>query len=293
MLGPGCYEMDTAIDLSDASKALDLSHIRFQLIRLEDTITFHLIERVQFPLNRTIYMPGALQLPDTGLSFLDWMLQGQERLHSMVRRYQSPDEYPFFPQVLETPILKPLDYPRILHPNSVNVNEKLKRSYTEHILPAACTRFEREDRGEGQENYGSAGTCDVACLQALSRRVHFGKFVAEAKFRQESERFTRLILAEDRAGIAAAITDDKVEKKVLERLGLKAKTYGTDPALGATGPGKINVDAVVAMYKVGERQIDGRGLTQHQDHVIPLTKEVEVEYLMQRLDHITPRSNGS
>jgi chorismate mutase len=36
-------------------------------------------------------------------------------------------------------------------------------------------------------------------------------------------------------------------------LGLKAKTYGTDPAFPSeTGP-KINVDAVVAMYKVSGR----------------------------------------
>ncbi|KAI9750870.1 MAG: hypothetical protein M4579_006276 [Chaenotheca gracillima] len=262
--------MDAAIDLSDASKALDLSNIRFQLIRLEDTITFHLIERVQFPLNRTIYVPGALHLPESKLSFLDWMLREQERLHSLVRRYQSPDEYPFFPDALEEPILKPLDYPTILHPNSVNVNQKLKQSYIEHILPAACIQMERPDRGEAQENYGSAGTCDVACLQALSRRIHFGKFVAESKFRTETERFTDLINNGDREGIGAAITNEKVEKKVLERLRLKAKTYGTDPSIEADAGGKINVEAVVAMYK---------------DYVIPLTKEVEVEYLMQRLNN--------
>ncbi|EAQ87889.1 hypothetical protein CHGG_04508 [Chaetomium globosum CBS 148.51] len=52
--------MDSLIDLSESSKALDLSRIRFQLIRLEDTITFHLIERVQFPLNPNIYTPGAI-----------------------------------------------------------------------------------------------------------------------------------------------------------------------------------------------------------------------------------------
>lgn len=32
-------------------------------------------------------------------------------------------------------------------------------------------------------NYGSAATLDVLCLQALSKRIHYGKFVAEAKFR--------------------------------------------------------------------------------------------------------------
>jgi chorismate mutase len=53
-------------------------------------------------------------------------------------------------------------------------------------------------------------------------------------------------------------------------LRLKAKTYGTDPSISnGMGEGeKINVEAVVEMYKTV---------------VIPLTKVVEVEYLMQRL----------
>lgn len=242
--------------------------------RLEDTITFHLIERVQFPLNGTIYIPGALSIPNSDLSFLDWALREQERLQSQLRRYQSPDEYAFFPDVLETPILPPLHYPKILHSNDVNVNDKIKKSYIEHFLPAACPDFGRKERDEAQENYGSAATCDIACLQAISRRIHFGKFVAESKYRTETERFNELIKKEDREGIGAAITNEAVEKKVLERLRLKARTYGTDPSIEAACQGKINVEAVVSMYR---------------DFVIPLTKEVEVEYLMQRLE---PASNS-
>ncbi|MCJ1283307.1 chorismate mutase aro7 [Xylographa opegraphella] len=260
--------MDTAIDLSDPSKALDLANIRFQLVRLEDTITFHLIERVQFPLNKTIYEPGGVHIPNSGLSLFDWMLREQEHIHSLVRRYESPDEYPFFPDALQTPILQPLTYPKILHMNDVNVNEDIKHRYIKMVLPRACRKFAREDRGETQENYGSAATCDVACLQALSRRIHFGKFVAESKFQTETEKFVDLIRRQDRVGIDEAITNAAVEAKVLERLRLKAKTYGTDPSIGVEGQEKINVDAVVAMYK---------------EMVIPLTKVVEVEYLMQRL----------
>ncbi|KAL4740949.1 chorismate mutase [Aspergillus similis] len=261
--------MDTAIDLSDASKALDLANIRFQLIRLEDTITFHLIERVQFPLNKTIYIPGGVKIPNEQVSLMDYLLRETERLQSRVRRYQSPDEYPFFPSALEKPILQPLDYPKILHDNNVNVNETIKTRYVQNILPAICPQFGgREDRGETQENYGSAATCDVSCLQALSRRIHFGKFVAESKFQKETEKFVALIKAGDRKGIDEAITDAKVEQKVLERLALKAKTYGTDPGFPEQSGPKIDVQAVQDMYK---------------EYVIPLTKVVEVEYLMQRL----------
>lgn len=195
-------------------------------------------------------MPGGVKIPNSDLSLFDWVLREQERLQSLVRRYESPDEYPFFPDALQTPILQPLHYPQILHPNNVNVNDEIKQKYIQDVLPRACRQFGREDRGETQENYGSAATCDVSCLQALSRRIHFGKFVAESKFQKETDRFVELIRVKDRKGIDEAITDIKVEKKVLERLRLKAKTYGTDPSIGVEGLGKINVDAVVAMYKV-------------------------------------------
>jgi chorismate mutase len=218
---------------------------------LEDTITFHLIERVQFPLNKTIYIPGTIDIgDDKELSFFDWLLREQERLQSLVRRYQSPDQYPFFPDAIQEPILQPLNYPRILHTNNVVVNGKLKDCYINHILPAACIQKAGGDQGESQENYGSAASCDVLTLQALSQRIHFGKFVAEAKFQKEPERFAALIKAEDRQGIDDAITNAAVEKQVLERLRLKAKTYGTDPDSGADGSSKVNADAVVAMYKV-------------------------------------------
>ena len=38
---------------------------------MEDSITFHLIERVQFPLNKTIYIPGALNIGESRLSLFD------------------------------------------------------------------------------------------------------------------------------------------------------------------------------------------------------------------------------
>ena len=195
----------------------------------------------------------------------------QEKLQSLIRRFESPDEYPYFPQAVQQSILKPLNYPPILHPNNVDVTDKIKEFYLHKFLPAVCPDFGREDRGQSQENYGSTATCDISCLQALARRVHFGKFVAESKFRSEEAKFTQLIKAKDREALGDAITNKAVEKQVLERLRLKALTYGRDPSLTDDSDAhvKINVDAVVSMYA---------------DFIIPLTKDVEVDYLLQRLE---------
>ena len=89
--------------------------------------------------------------------------------------------------------------------------------------------------------------------------------------------FVPMIKGADRRGIEDAITDSKVEGRVLERLRAKAEMYGADPNFdfqakgkgeGEEGLRKVSVEGVVAMYR---------------DFVIPLTKVVEVEYLMVRL----------
>ncbi|KAF8475677.1 chorismate mutase [Kalaharituber pfeilii] len=293
--------MDSTIDMLHPTDALDLSKIRFQLIRLEDTIIFNIIERVQFPYNSRMYRPaseGGLRLSlsapyNTTTSFLAYMLRETERVHARVRRYQAPDELPFFPDNLPGPILPPLNYPLLLHPNKININADILNAYIFNFLPSACGTRPRsangtasehtlEERDQAHENYGSCAVIDVACLQALSRRVHFGKFVAEAKFLQNPEKFTRLIRERDVEGLMREITDEKVEKKVLERLRKKAMSYGRDPALPVEeqeqGPLKVNADAVVALYK---------------DWIIPLTKKVEIEYLLCRLDNHVPDARSS
>ena len=215
--------------------------------RLEDTITFHLIERAQFPLNRTIYEPGGVKIPNSSLSLFDWILKEQERLQSLVGRYESPDEHPFFPDAVQKPIIQPLEYPKLLHPSSVNVTQTLKERYIDVILPSVCSRSGQKDR---KENYGSTATCDVLCLQALSRRIHFGILVAEVKFQQETDKFVKLIKDNDRPGVGEAIMNYKVQGEVFERIRLKAKTYAADPSTGAENQSKIDVDAVAAVYEV-------------------------------------------
>ena len=193
-------------------------------------------------------------------------------MSAKIRRYQSPDEYPFTSD-LPDPIIPPLQYPSLLHPNQkVNVNHKIYTSYVKDILPQITQNL--PDKGESYENYGSAAVRDVECLQTLSRRIHFGKFVAEVKFQSEREKMTRLIRNKDVKGLEDAITNEAVEEQVLQRLATKARTYGRDPSVGAEtlkskAADRVDVKTVVAIYK---------------DVVIPLTKEVEVEYLLARLD---------
>jgi chorismate mutase len=92
-----------------------------------------------------------------------------------VRRYTSPEEHSFFPEHLPEPILPPLKYPRLLVENSVNMNAQILSRYINEIVPAIC-------KSGDDEQHGSSVLCDIATLQAISKRIHLGKFVAETKY---------------------------------------------------------------------------------------------------------------
>ena len=241
-------------------QTLHLDELRSALIRQEETIIFALIERAQFKQNSIIYQPDGLPIGNSGISFSDYLLFETEKIHAKVRRYTSPDEYPFF-QGLPAPIIPSLHYAGIVMDKTINVNPKIRDIYQKQLIPKIC------EAGDDQ-NYGSSATCDVTCLQALSKRIHYGKFVAEVKFQQDPEIFHQLIVSEDRPGLLRGVTDKDVEEKLLRRVEQKAAAYGRD----------IDAEDDIEGYKIAPRTV--RFIYEHW--IIPLTKEVEVKHLLKR-----------
>lgn len=209
--------------------------------------------------NPAIYEPGRFGDSLEGESLVGFMLLETERSHAKVRRYSSPDEYPFFDNLPE-PILPALhldDNP--ISPNTINVNTAIRELYENEIIPHICL--------DGDDNeYGSAAVCDVACLQSLSKRIHYGKFVAESKFRKSNQTLLDAINSRNKDAIMDAITDDAVEDAVLQRVGAKAAAY-THELSSASTTSTVNPEIIVEIYR---------------SWIIPLNKQVQVDYLLQR-----------
>ncbi|EJU03044.1 chorismate mutase [Dacryopinax primogenitus] len=288
---------------------LSLETIRGTLIRLEETIIFSLIERGQFALNPTIYQKGAVaQLKELGFqgSWLEWFLAEIESFHAKARRYTSPDEYPFTSN-LPAPLLPPLQFPTIFHPNTVNVNPTILNFYIHFILPRitanATQALAAKKRAEGVQgaaeweddgNWGSAATVDVSVLQAISKRVHYGKFVSESKFRSKPSAFIPHIQAGNRQALEDLITKPEVERALLHRLRKKASLYGQE--IGPDGEPLVNGKNGVngtnghAENEKAKAKIDADVVVEiYESWLIPLTKEVEVDYLLQRLDGLSEK----
>lgn len=254
----------------DESESLTLDGIRHSLIRQEDSIIFSLLERSQYCYNADTYNPDAFPLDGFHGSLVEYMLKETEKLHAQVGRYKSPDEHPFFPDDLPEPLLPPMQYPQVLHPfaDLININREILEVYFKSLLPRLV-----KDGDDG--NCGSAAVCDTICLQALSKRIHYGKYVAEAKFRASPEVYTAAIASQDGHELMKLLTYEAVEAAVKKRVEMKAKTFGLqvpvnpDYATESDPAYKIKPSLVADLYG---------------DWIMPLTKEVQVAYLLRRLD---------
>ncbi|XP_074276526.1 chorismate mutase 2-like [Silene latifolia] len=249
---------------SNGVDKLSLDSIRKTLIELEDTIVFSLIERAKFPLNSRAHKNGSF--PGICGSLLDHLVRGIEVVQSQGGRYQSPEEVPFFPKDLPPPLVNhgksSQELPRAA--SSVSVNKKIWEFYVNQFLPLLAPKG---DDG----NYALSTSSDLVCLQTLSRRIHFGKYVAEVKFRSDPQGYSAAIRAKDKDTLMKFLTDEKVEAMVKQRVAKKAMVFGQDVFLSgaSNNTGKVDPALVYRLYN---------------EWVIPLTKDVEVEYLLRRLD---------
>ncbi|CAM9317282.1 unnamed protein product [Scytosiphon promiscuus] len=303
----GLQLADAAADAAAAKKgsrskqpplvARNLDSVRGSLIRQEETIIFALIEREQFRCNSPIYTDrtfrvnrrDAADIYGRDASFLEYMLCETEKLHATVRRYMSLEELAFFPMFLPEPILPPLEFPRLLAPNNVNVNDQILSRYVTDIVPMIC------EPGD-DEQHGSSVVCDVNALQALSRRVHLGKFVAESKFQNDSKTYQDLCRAGDARGVLELLTNKAVEKRVLQRAFIKASTYGRDiNDVSGLGPQATEDEegGGGAVKEEGNFKVNPQYIVDiYRDTVIPLTKDVEILYLFQRTGYPCPSLEG-
>ncbi len=245
---------------AESSSLLSLDNVRQILLRLEETLIFGLIERAQFCHNARVYQIGAFPELAPEDSLCGFLLHETERTHALMRRYTSPDEHPFYND-LPPPRLAPLRYAENpLAPNTVNYNARILSDYTSVIIPRLCPPG--DDR-----QYGSSVVCDIPLLQAVSRRIHYGKFVAESKYRQNPAAFDPLIAAGDADGLFAAITHIDVEQQVIARVAEKSTLFLS--ALRRQGASRIPTAAcLIDIYR---------------EWIIPLNKAVQVDYLLERM----------
>jgi len=229
-----------------APKIVSLLEIRQELEMMEDGIMFSLIQRSRRKANKGMYTPEKNS--QFSRSFFDCFLFEQESFHSRFGRYLDRTEHPFFEGLPHCIVKRRARDCALAEGIEINVNGRIKRTYLDQ-LAFFCAE------GDEEGDYGSSAEYDVRCLQELSRRIHYGMVVAESKYHDDPAGYGELVKVGDRPGVVAKLRDIKVEEKILARLKDKGIRYGFNPGL------------ISNFYK---------------DHVIPMTIDVEVDYLFRR-----------
>jgi chorismate mutase len=239
----------------------DLHSIAANLEGLEETIIFILINRAQFAENRVVYQPHASGFEGAGEeSLFEIRLRRHEEMDAEFGRFCVPEERPFMkglPAAKRKVALPPTGL-HIEDFDVVNVTEGILDAYLS-LVGEICTKVD-----DGQ--YGSSVEHDVAALQAIARRVHFGAlYVAESKFQLNPETYARLARAGDRQGLLRELTRAEVEERILGRIALKVEHIQSQ--INPLVRKSIPADAIMNFYK---------------SSIIPLTKEGEIRYLLNR-----------
>jgi len=241
---------------------IQLETIASHLAGLEETLIYKLLDRAQFAANPGAYQPGqSLFQPAESFSLFELRLLFQETLDTQFGRYLIPEERPFHlglpaprrvPPQTETGLA-------IADLETVNVTGSIRQAYL-GLLADLCA-------GTDDGHWGSSVEHDVICLQALSRRIHYGAlYVGESKFREAPDKFRALVAERDDNALVAAITRVEVEQRVLARVRAKVEAVQSvsDPALRKV----VDPSTIVDFFRYT---------------IIPITKEGEIFYLYQRV----------
>ncbi|KAG6853104.1 hypothetical protein C0991_006870 [Blastosporella zonata] len=172
----------------------------------------------------------------------------------------------------------------IFHQDTFTPNHNLSTFYLKSLLPllenvnlatGGISVFFHLSNHSSVADTTAKFTLDAQLLALLSHRASIGKLVAESKYAADPTKFTPLIEAQDAEAIRALVTVKTQEQTVLSNAAdastVLAAAWGT-AQLAPSMPSTYFVERVQA------------AVSQLYRELIEITTEVEVQYLLERLN---------
>ncbi|EPQ50105.1 chorismate mutase [Gloeophyllum trabeum ATCC 11539] len=245
-----------------------LTEIRNILAQLEAPIVSALTERMNLPTDPSLYSDGGAKL----LSFMSV----RESIAAASGRYDYGRlEYPFTLPLIAQDITTPSNSfpPGRFHQDTYSGNANITSFYLNTLVPffnSSTSFFYHLDNSTF--NPDATFNLDATLLALLSHRAHIGKVVAETKFASNVSAITQMIQTNDTSAILAAVTNTTQEAGVYAQASAAAMAFSNawlnSGALELTSFNTTLQSATYALFQ----------------ELIAITTEIEVQYLLQRLD---------
>jgi chorismate mutase len=198
---------------------LQLSDLRIKLDQMTERIVSRLKDRSRFKLNKPVYLVDAITIAGrTGISFLEFALEGLEQYHAKLGRYNYPDQHPLVSsQLPPTPVTRE----RATSPISriqIDLRADIISFYVK-LLHELC------QEAEDAATFGETAYVDADLIELLNERINLGRYVAESKLHTDP------VIAEirDTELLTKRLREYTREKQVLQKAREIARRYDLDP----------------------------------------------------------------
>src|SRR5258708_7051218 len=187
---------------------MQLGELRVRLDQMTDRIVSRLKDRSRFPLNAAVYRVDAVPIRGrSGISFLQFALEGLEAYHASLGRYDFPDEAPLFTTPTPTATAtRTVTRPHVARLR-LNRRDDLLAFY-EEILRRLCPP------GDDTNTYGETVYVDSDLLELINERINVGRYVAQVK----AERDPSILAAVDDPARLEAELRDPAREETLVRI---------------------------------------------------------------------------
>ena len=201
--------------------AIDLGGLRVRLDQMTERIVSRLKDRSRFALNQAVYTPGAVEIAGrSGISFLDFSLEGLEAYHASLGRFDQPGQYPVFGVNLpSSPVRRGASSKPDVNRRTISIRDNLLSFYLS-MLPSLCPP------GDDPDNFGETVYVDADLLQLLHERINVGRYVAEAKVRVDP---AVAASRDDAAALSTILRDSRREEALIAAVRATAERYELDP----------------------------------------------------------------
>ena len=201
------------------SSNLDLHDLRTKLNQMTERIVSRMKDRSRYPLNAVVYRPDAIPIANrSGLSFLDFALEGLEHYHASLGRYRFPDQYRLT-GVSPSALVDRGSPTSPIQPVDIALKDEIVAFYY-RLVRALCPE------GDDATTYGETVYCDADLIVLIHERINVGRFVAEAKL-QTDPAISDVV--DDRRTLAQRLIQPQREQAVIDQARGIATRYDLDP----------------------------------------------------------------
>jgi len=196
-------------------RTVELGELRIKLDQMTGRICSRLKDRSRFPRNETVYKPDGVKIVGrSGISFLEFAIEGLENYHASLGRFNYPDQFPVLglnlPDSAAERKVGKIQLPKVL----VNLSGDLISFYRGLVLKYC-------DEGDDPETYGETVFIDADIIQLMHERINIGRQVAVAKGNLDSSIYG----LESEEEILAKLRDKDREEALLDLVARTTERY--------------------------------------------------------------------